>query len=154
MTEFELKLEIPAGKLAAVKAAVGAEPTRRVHLRALYIDTPDGVLARHGIALRLRQENGQWVQTCKAPGRGPVERIEHNVSIDASGDDAPAPDVARHDGTPLAEGLRSALGRATDPRWVVVFETDVERMLRDVRQGASTLELALDEGRIRAGGRE
>src|SRR5207237_265256 len=88
---------------------VAAEPTTRVHLRALYIDTPDRVLARHGIALRLRQENGQWVQTCKAPGSGPVERFEHNATIDASGDDAPPPDVARHDGPPhrgrlLAEG--------------------------------------------------
>ena len=154
MTEFELKLEIPPGKLAAVQAAVGAEPTTRVRLRALYVDTPDGALARHGIALRLRQEDAQWVQTCKAPGRGPVESLEHNVPIDATGDDAPAPDIARHDGTPLADRLRFALGQATDPRWSVVFETDVERVLREVRQGASTLELALDEGRIRAGGRE
>lgn len=154
MTEFELKLEIPAGKLAAVQAAVGAEPTTRLKLRALYIDTPDRVLARHGIALRLRQENGRWVQTCKAPGRGPVERLEHNVSVDAGGDDAPPPDVGRHDGTPLGEKLRAALGQATDPRWAVVFETDVDRVLREVRQGASTLELALDEGRILAQGRE
>jgi len=154
MTEFELKLEIPAGKLAAVQAAVAAEPTTRVHLRALYIDTPDRVLARHGIALRLRQENGRWVQTCKAPGSGPVERFEHNATIDASSDDAPPPDVARHDGTPLGDRLRAALGAAKDPRWDVVFETDVQRVLREVRQGASTLELALDEGRILAGGRE
>ena len=154
MTEFELKLEIPAGRLAAVQAAIAAEPTTRIKLRALYIDTPDRVLARHGIALRLRQENGRWVQTCKAPGRGPVERFEHNASIAANGDDAPPPDVARHDGTPLGDKLRAALGKATDPRWDVVFETDVERVLRDVRQGASVLELALDEGRILAQGRE
>ncbi|MFL6693157.1 MAG: CHAD domain-containing protein, partial [Ramlibacter sp.] len=79
---------------------------------------------------------------------------EHNVPIAATGNDTPPPDVARHDGTPLGDKLRSALGQATDPRWDVVFETDVQRVLREVRQGASTLELALDEGRIVAGQRE
>lgn len=154
MTEFELKLEIPAERLAAVEAAVSAEATTRVRLRALYIDTPDRALARHGIALRLRQENGQWVQTAKARGRGPVERLEHNVPLDAVGDDVPTPDAARHDDTPLAKPLRQALGAATDPRWAIVFETDVERVLREVRYGESLLELALDQGSIRAADRQ
>lgn len=150
MTEFELKLEIPTDRLAAVEAAVAAEPTARVRMRALYVETPDRALARHGIVLRLRQENGQWVQTAKARGKGPVERLEHNVPLDATGDDVPAPDPDRHEGTPLARPLRHALGDAKDPRWVVVFETDVERVLREVRYGDSLLELALDQGTIRA----
>lgn len=154
MTEFELKLEIPADRLAAVQAAVTAEPPTRMRLRALYVDTPDRVLACHGIALRLRQEDGAWVQTAKARGHGPVERLEHNVPIDAQGDDAPAPDIARHDGTPLERKLRVALGDTTDPRWAIVFETDVDRMLREVTYGDSVLELALDQGSIRAGDRK
>ena len=154
MTEFELKLEIPADRLAAVEAAVAAEPTTRMRLRALYVDTPDRVLAQHGIALRLRQEDGAWVQTAKARGRGPVERLEHNVPLDARGDEAPAPDIARHDGTPLECKLRAAVGAAADPRWVVVFETDVDRVLREARYGDSVLELSLDQGSIRAGDRK
>ncbi|MGZ5270120.1 MAG: CYTH and CHAD domain-containing protein [Ramlibacter sp.] len=151
MTEFEIKLEIPAARVDAVAAMLAAEPTTRMRLRALYVDTPDGALARHGIALRLRQEDGRWVQTAKATGRGPLDRLEHNVEVAASGDDAPHPDVARHDGTPLGDRLRAALGHAAaDPPWTVVFETDVERVMRDVQQADSTLEVALDRGHITA----
>lgn len=154
MNEFELKLEIPAERLAAVEAALAAEPTTRLRLRALYVDTPDGALARHGIALRLRQEDGAWVQTAKARGRGPIDRLEHNVPLDARGDDAPAPDIARHDGTPLERRLRAALADTADPRWAIVFETDVHRELRELRHADSVLELALDQGSIRAGDRK
>ncbi|HEY1228900.1 MAG TPA: CHAD domain-containing protein, partial [Ramlibacter sp.] len=39
-------------------------------------------------------------------------------------------------------------------RWAIVFETDVDRVLREARHGDSVLELALDQGSIRAGDRK
>ncbi|HZY17944.1 MAG TPA: CHAD domain-containing protein [Ramlibacter sp.] len=156
MTEFELKLEIPVARLDEVAAEVASEPVQRVRLRALYLDTPDQALARHGVALRLRLEGDRWVQTAKGPGSGPVERLEHNVPLPDSAAATPAADPGRHDGTPLSPRIREALGcPAGDafPPLQVTFETDVERTLRDVREGASVLELALDQGRLLAAGR-
>ena len=69
MTEIELKLQVPAGALAAVERALAAAPVTSVRMRAVYYDTPDSRLAAAGIALRLRQEGRRWVQTLKS---GPV----------------------------------------------------------------------------------
>jgi len=69
-TELELKLAIPAVDMAwvalhplVIARSTGPWTTRRMVAR--YFDTPDRQLAQAGIALRLRQENGRWVQTVK-----------------------------------------------------------------------------------------
>jgi inorganic triphosphatase YgiF len=115
MTEFELKLEIPPERLEAVLAAMRADKTRRKRLQACYFDTKDESLARNGIVLRLRREGRAWVQTAKCAGSGPLERLEHNVLLGALPDAAP-PDVSmgRHDGTPVGERIRQALGVVHD----------------------------------------
>lgn len=154
MTEFELKLEIPPARRDAVQArvlALGAQPLR---LRALYLDTPDRALARAAIALRLRQEDAAWVQTAKGPGASPLERLEHDAPVDTpAGDAPPQPDPSRHDGTPLGARIRAALQATPDGRLLPVFGTDVRRLHVLVDQDDARLELALDLGRIEAGGR-
>ncbi len=158
MTEFELKLDIPPAALAGVRAALQARAPQALRLRAQYLDTPTQALARAGVALRLRLEGQAWVQTAKGPGAGAVERLEHDAPVPVpAGGDVPAPDLARHDGTPLGARIRAALQAAAAAGEPValgaVFTTDVQRLRAEQPHGAARLELALDEGRILAGGR-
>ena len=147
--EIELKLQVPAAGLPALKRAVCRGRVQRIHLRALYFDTPERALAAAGLALRLRREGRRWVQTVKGAGDGPIARLEHEVVLSASRD-APPLDPTRHDGTPEGDALAAALG--TDAaRLVLCFETDVWRTRRELREGGTRIELALDIGTIRAG---
>jgi hypothetical protein len=102
MTEFELKLEIPAGRLEAALAAMKREGAKRERLRAVYFDTQDGALVAHGIVVRMRKEGRKWVQTAKAPGSGALARLEHNAP-------------GRHGGA--AGASREGAGRRPPRRW-------------------------------------
>lgn len=152
MTEFELKFEIPPARLASVEAALRRGMTRTQRLRARYFDTADGALAAQGVVLRLRKEGRQWVQTAKAPGSRPLERLEHNVALGANA--AAMPDLARHSGTPVGECIRQALSLKpgeTFPGLALVYTTDIVRLTRLVRVRGALVELALDRGRIAVG---
>lgn len=147
-TEFELKFQVPPESLAAVEAALRRGPVRRQRLRARYFDSEGEALARAGLTLRLRQEGRAWVQTAKGQGRGDFERLEHNVPVDADG--ATAPDLQLHEGQAVGRQLGAAL---QGDELQVRFETDVMRLTRVIEAGGTAVELALDQGRIRARGR-
>lgn len=150
MLEREIKLQVPDGARAAVRAAVqgrGRAPTTR--LQAVYADSADARLAAAGLALRLRKEGRHWVQALKGRGDGLLQRIEHEVPV-PSPRGRPLPDPARHDGTPAGEALRRALGEAP---LQVVYTTDIRRTHRLLRHRGATIEIAWDEGRLEAGGR-
>jgi triphosphatase len=157
MTEFELKLEVPAHRLESLVAAMKQGGATRQRLRATYFDTQDGALARHGIVVRMRKEGRKWVQTAKAPGSGPLARLEHNAPVapDAAGM-TPVVELARHGGSPVGDGIRRALklkAGAAFPSLVPLYETDVTRLSLGLRHGESEVEIALDQGRIVAGER-
>ena len=152
MTEFELKLEIPASRLNAVEAAVCRGQVTHQRLQASYFDTSEGLLAAQGVVLRLRKEGRQWVQTAKAPGSRPLERLEHNVALGTQ--TAARPDLARHEGTPVGACISQALGLdAGDafPDLVPVYATNIVRLTRNLRFGGAVVEIALDRGHITAG---
>jgi inorganic triphosphatase YgiF len=154
MTEFELKFEIPPARRPAVEAAMRRGRVAQQRLQARYFDTPEGALAAQGVVLRLRKEGRQWVQTAKAPGSRPLERLEQNVAL---GVKAPsAPELARHNGSPVGDRIRQALklqpGEAF-PALVQVYATDIVRLTRLVRASGALVELALDRGHIAAGDR-
>ncbi|HJV71020.1 CHAD domain-containing protein [Ideonella sp.] len=160
MFETELKFQIPPASEAAVRTALARAAPRRQRLRAIYFDTAERTLAAAGIALRLRQEGPRWVQTLKARGAHAAQRHEHNVPLAGAGRPAtgvaPRPLPARHAGTPAAEAWQWALGEpieAFDPaRLQPVMATDVWRRALSVPDPAGgTVELAFDEGEIRAG---
>ena len=157
MTEFELKLEIPAHRLEPLLAALKKGDTQRQRLRATYFDTHDGALAGKGIVVRMRKEGRKWVQTAKAPGKGPLARLEHDAAVGAdTAGTMPAVELMRHGGTPVGDAIRRALGLrsgAEFPLLVRLYETDVTRLSQTVRYGESEVEIALDEGRILAGTR-
>lgn len=69
--EIELKLALPESAQRAflrqplLKRAAARKSARLINL---YYDTPTLLLHRHGIALRLRRQGGQWLQTVKCVG--------------------------------------------------------------------------------------
>lgn len=155
MFETELKFQVPPERAAAVRAAMKAAAPRRQHLQALYFDTADGALGRAGIALRLRREGPRWVQTLKARGAHPAERHEHNVPLRAPGAE-PRLDLARHAGTPAAAAWAATLGDTVEAfdaaRLQPVMATDIWRRRVALDQGGGcVVELAFDEGEVRAG---
>ncbi len=151
MMEFELKFQVCAEQRADVAKAVRRGRSRQTRLRAAYFDTPDGRLAAHGIALRLRLEGEQWVQTAKARGGSELERHEHNVPRDFAAGAQPHPDVSLHAGTPVGKLLAKALGKSDQAALTTAYGTDVQRTTREIRDGNTTVELAFDQGRIEAG---
>ncbi len=146
MVETELKFQVPAAARERVQRALATSTARSLPLRAFYFDTPDRRLARSGLALRLRNEGEQWVQTLKGQGASALGRMEHECPLDVSHGE-PRIDTSRHRGTPLALPLEAALGNAA-ASLNVVFETDVIRTLRLVRHEGALVEVAFDVGEI------
>lgn len=88
--ETEIRLAVPADRAAKVDdhlRTLGG--VRRHTLRAVYLDTPDFQLARHGIGLRLRRERGRWLQTIKVDTPHHLTRIEHQMVVHGTGSDLP-----------------------------------------------------------------
>ena len=149
--EIELKFQVPARTLAAVRRAISTKTAHTVTLQARYFDTPDQRLATHRVALRMRREGTQWVQSVKAQGPSAVVRLEHEVRLDPS-EDEPLLDTALHAGTAAGHALAAALGDGA-ASLQLVFETRVLRTLRVVRHAGALVEVALDVGEVVAGQR-
>jgi inorganic triphosphatase YgiF len=108
-SETELKFRIPAARLAAVRRAVATRTALVEPLAAVYFDTPGEHLARARVALRLRREGVQWVQTLKAEGASAMHRLEHNVPLGDLGD-LGASGARGASGAPVASGDPDAAG--------------------------------------------
>jgi hypothetical protein len=147
--EIELKFRIPAGRWAALHRAVATRTAQVQSLAAVYFDTADDALAQARMALRLRREGQHWVQTLKAEGPNPMQRLEHNVLIGAAEGDRPMLDLSRHDSHEAGALLARALVSAAP--LVERYATEVQRTRRVRRLGGALIEIALDEGRITAG---
>lgn len=144
--EIEFKFCIPPERLAAVQAAVRRGRWIPVRMEARYFDTPDAALSSRGIALRLRREGTQWVQTVKALGQGPLDREEHNVVL---GDTPPSlvPRPELHAGSIAGARLVAALQVAQGPL-AETYGTEMDRVTRDIAFKGGVVELALDTGRV------
>lgn len=150
MTEIELKFQVPAAQRKALAVAVATTTATRIPLRAHYFDTEDRRLAAAGLALRVRKEGRQWVQTLKGAGDGIWQRLEHEVPVRVAAGSAPQADPALHDGSPAGEALRSALG---DGVLQPIYGTVVTRTRRLLRGAGCVAELAFDQGALVAAGR-
>jgi len=157
MHEVELKLQVPGSARSAVdKAVAGRTPARRRRLQAAYADTPDALLARHSLALRVRREGRDWVQTLKGAGDDTLTRFEHNVRLLAPpAVQAPTIDPTLHRGTTVGDRLLALLGQGSGydgPATLGVrYRTDVLRRTRLQRSAGTQVELAFDSGAIQAG---
>jgi inorganic triphosphatase YgiF len=149
--EIELKLLFPAESRPSIEQHPALQdllfPGRSSHLVATYYDTPDLTLSRRGLSLRVRREGGGTLQTVKSGregGSSPWGRGEWEWPIEAD-----QPDLALLKDTPagdLVEGLTGALKP--------VLVSDICRTVRRIRHDGATIEVAIDEGVIRAAGAE
>jgi triphosphatase len=152
--ELELKLDLTPQELQRVGAnpvledlTVG-KPVTRV-LRSIYFDTPDHRLWARGMSLRLRAIDDQWVQTIKAG-----TRVKNGVSNPDELEAAvgrPEPDLSAIDDPRVRRTIERAVkASALEPQ----FETIITRTTRKLHSDKGDLELALDEGVVRAGAAE
>lgn len=146
--EIELKL---AASPEALEALRGADliarharnqgVTRR--LDAVYYDTPDRLLDRNGLALRVRRSGKRHVQTLKRSGSGdPLARDEWEVALPDG-----TLDLAQ---LPLAE-IGEPLASLSAGQLAPVFATRVRRRLRRLDYAGALIEIAFDDGTIEAG---
>ena len=152
--ELELKLELTPEELQrvgthpALEALTVGKPVTRV-LRSIYFDTPDHRLRVQGISLRLRAIGEQWVQTVKG-GDGVRNGVSNPDELEAVVA-KPEPDLAAIDDVKMRRTIeRVARRSALEPQ----FETIVTRTTRQLHSDKGDLELALDEGVVRAGAAE
>jgi inorganic triphosphatase YgiF len=141
--ELEVKFRLPEGAEAMLTRLPMLQPDRGKpearHEVTTYFDTPDRALCRHGASLRVRRRGTRRVQTLKLPADGPFRRGEWEWPVPTD-----QPEPARLAGTPAERWLKDA---ALEP----VFVTDVRREVRTLRHGDASIEVALDQGLIRAG---
>jgi inorganic triphosphatase YgiF len=149
-SELELKLELTREELQRMSehpalGTLGAgEPVTRT-LRSIYFDTPDHRLRAQGISLRLRSDGAHWLQTVKA-GTGVENGVSSPVEIEAMVM-RPEPDLEVIDDRKVRRKVEKALDKsALEP----VFETIVRRTTRALHPSDGEVELALDEGVVRA----
>ena len=145
-TELELKLAIPDAAIAAFRRdPLLAQPVSHGSARLLnqYFDTPELLLRRRGIALRVRKSGRTWLQTVKQAGivegglsTRPEWEQRFRGHFDFSAIDDPA--------------LRRLLERH-QPRLAAVFATDFRRETWVVQpEPGCRIEVALDRGTISA----
>jgi inorganic triphosphatase YgiF len=152
-SEIELKLVVSPEQARTLgrdpmlaNATVKGPHTQRFY--GVYYDTPDRVLARNGVALRVRKQGRRWIQTVKEAGRvegGMHERPEY---------EAPAPEggvnLLALETTPVASLFADPeIGAQLAP----LFVTDVRRTRRILQVDQTEIEFALDRGEVRAGDR-
>ena len=149
--ELELKVELSKsdverlrGELPAGEFGIG--PPTRKKLRSVYFDTPEHDLHAAGISLRLRRHNGGWLQTVKADQHvedGASNPIELEAPVDRE-----EPNLGKIADKKIKRAvLKAAKGTTLKP----VFETIVQRTTRTIKAQGSEIELAVDDGEVRAG---
>lgn len=148
--EIELKLALAEADQARLRRhpllrAAGAP--HAAQLDNIYYDTPDLALHRRGIALRLRRQGRQWLQTVKLAGESagglstrPEWELPYGGHFDFSTID--------HEATSDWLQRPKLLGRLTP-----VFETRFRRLAWHLPAAQGYVELTLDRGWIIAGGR-
>jgi inorganic triphosphatase YgiF len=144
MEEVELKAGLSGDDLArlARRLARGHGPPAVHRLNARYFDTEDARLAKAGMALRIRDEDGVLVQTLKS-GRVTVAGFHHVLEDTAV---VPSPRLALDRiADPAARAFLAPL--ALMPR----HETRVRRRTWTMDVPGGRVEIGLDRGFIHAG---
>jgi inorganic triphosphatase YgiF len=149
--EIELKLLAPQGALeqlrempVIVQHARNRGAFRR--LETVYYDTPERLLFRHGMSLRVRHSGKHFIQTLKLlPNIGqPLTRRQWEAPVDSV-----TPDLAR-----LPAEVGDPVATLTNDVLVPVFATRVRRHARQLDLPDASVEVAFDEGMIEAGARQ
>ncbi|MNY89770.1 CHAD domain protein [compost metagenome] len=147
MQEIEFKFQVPVKKRKALQKAFILLKAEPIHLAAQYFDTAEQTLAKYCIAIRRRQENDEWKQTFKAVNTAKaLSRFE--LEFDIAPPETTTLELDNYEAYPTVyKKLKCALGLPL-PTLDMLFETNIQRLriLQDV--GNSTVEIALDIGKI------
>ena len=115
------------------------------NLVSVYFDTQKHALARNDVTLRVRHNGAKCLQTIKSGGlTGSFRRGEWEHETKGN-----VPNLRKARDTALALLLTKKLKRRLKP----VFETHIHRTSVPVRKNGTRIEVALDEGQVRAGQR-
>src|SRR5262245_36862748 len=114
-------------------------------LVSTYFDTPDNYLWEHGMSLRVRQSGQGLVQTLKQQMPSPLDRGEWEVKVNRN-----LPNIDALKNTPLAYFFKKSRGRE---RLRPNIDVEVERLSAMIHIGQSRIEMAVDQGSIKAGGK-
>jgi triphosphatase len=144
--EVELKLAAEPADLAKLKRALAAlAPGSAMIARTLvstYFDTPDCALRRAGSILRVRQQDGRFVQTLKTEdpdGTNLLSRGEWEDPVADNRPDLQAPESGSRVPGAIAGELRP------------LFVTEIDRVTVEIDpKPGNRIEAAVDRGAIRA----
>jgi inorganic triphosphatase YgiF len=131
---------LPEGRIVA-------GPPSAKRLRTVYFDTRKFALRAGGISLRVRWQGEERLQTVKAERRitnGLSDALEHESSIESD-----MPDLKRI-GEKKLRRIVQKLSKGT--ALLPIFESVVTRTSRQLSVDGSDIELAIDEGEVRANG--
>ncbi|RAU36541.1 inorganic triphosphatase [Enterobacter sp. RIT418] len=147
--EIELKFIVEQDSVDALRQHINTfsgEHHEPVQLLNIYYETPDNWLRRHDMGLRIRGASGRYEMTMKIAGRvvgGLHQRPEYNIDISK-----PELELERFPAEVWPEGeLPSTLAEQVQP----LFSTDFWREKWQVTEGKSRIEIALDQGEVKAG---
>jgi inorganic triphosphatase YgiF len=142
-SEIELKLEL---SLEAVKQLLSSdilgEPNSVLMQTSTYFDTADRTLFEHGFTLRIRRTGEARMQTVKATGESAslFARSEWETPVQ---EDTPVLDHT--------SPLQSEFG--TDLEVAPLFVVEIARRVWNIDESGSTIEVALDQGKVVSGER-
>ena len=150
--EIEMKLTVAPERAGEVRRlellrqlAEKRGSTRQ--LSTVYFDTPDQALAKRGIALRIRSAGRRKLQTIKLPGRGARRPPDA-----ARGGDAGIAATGRNSTrSPICACAASSPMAGSPTAWHPSSLTEFKRTAWPLRFNGSLIELAFDQGEIRAG---
>jgi triphosphatase len=145
--ETELKLQVISRDLQKLRTTRAFRRKSRWEedLVSVYFDTPKHTLAKNDVTLRVRHNGDNRLQTIKSGGAVNSFRRgewEHEIKGDA-------PNLRKAQNTALAPLLSKKLKHKLKP----LFETRIHRTSVPVQRNGSRIEVALDEGEVRAGRR-
>ncbi|QCR35011.1 inorganic triphosphatase [Nissabacter sp. SGAir0207] len=147
--EIELKFIAAPAAVAALPAKVSSLKSQHSapqHLTNIYYETPDNTVRGMDMGLRIRGFDGRYEMTIKTAGKamgGLHQRPEYNVELEE-----PTLDLARFPAEIWPEGCDvMALQGELQP----LFQTDFMREKWLVTFQQSEIEIALDQGSVKAG---
>lgn len=148
MVEIELKFQLPQSQKKAVLQRLKKAKAQYIHLQAKYYDTPDRLLAKHGIAIRLRQEGDNWVQTFKAASKSHLHRIEEDIHLGQC-EQEPELDLSLYQHNKTVQRLLDEVLKHSSEKLQLQFQTDVQRHYHVLAIEDSLIEVCLDDGEVR-----
>ena len=158
MHELELKFAVPSYQQSALRKNIDTKTAQQQRLSAYYFDTPNQHLAKKGIALRIRFEDSQWVQTLKTAGDGVAKRVELNTVLSLTGTpdtldvSSLVPDVSLITEPTVVAQFTSIMPLDQLAQALTVqYFTDVQRTSRQIKKNNSRIEIAYDIGKVGIG---